>query len=489
LLGNFPIMPRTNVFIFRRDFRLCDNIGWIECLKNAEETGADVLPMFMFHPEQIDPRKNAYYGKHSAQFLVEALEDLDDQLGGNLCVLSTSPKGAQSLLAKRQVDTVFFNQDVTPYARERDEQWFKWGKQKHIDVRSYEDYTLHSVNDIRTATGRHYEVFTPFYNSCVSNHQVSLPQMAHQWEKWADKQGLRLVDRAKWSRFFGRVPNPALAVRGGRRRGLDILRDIQRGKYIDYEADRNFPAKEGTTRLSAYFKFGCVSVREAYHTMLQAYGQDHALIRELYWREFYAHLTWHMPHILRGQVANKKRDMKKGNEPMKKKYEFLPWEWNEAHWRAWKEGKTGFPFIDAGMRQMLHTGFMHNRLRMVTAMFLTKDLHMDWREGERFFATQLVDYDPAQNNGGWQWSASTGADAQPYFRVFNPWLQSDRYDPDGVYIKQWVPELAHVAARDLHKWYDPKVRAKYGGLLYPAPIVNHNVEAAEAIKMFKNISD
>jgi deoxyribodipyrimidine photo-lyase len=212
--------------------------------------------------------------------------------------------------------------------------------------------------------------------------------------------------------------------------------------------------------LSAHNKFGTCSIREVYYIIAETFTHEHALIKELYWRDFFTHVAWNFPHVF-------------GNS-FHSKFDKLKWSKNLKTFKAWCNGLTGFPVVDAAMRQLNKTGFMHNRARMIAASFLTKDLHIEWRLGEQYFAQKLVDYDPAVNNGNWQWVASTGCDAQPYFRIFNPWLQQKKFDPECEYIKRWVPELKDLSPAQIHSWYNPKQKAPAD---YPKPIVDHTQEA------------
>ena len=257
--------------------------------------------------------------------------------------------------------------------------------------------------------------------------------------------------------------NDEIFARGGRKNAQKVLNRL--ADFNDYDTDRDIPAKEATTGLSAHNKFGTVSIREVYHAVTDALGSSHTIIRELYWRDFFSHVAFHFPHIF--------------GHAFHKKYEQLEWENSRKKFKVWCDGKTGFPIVDAGMRQLNVTGFMHNRVRMIVASFLVKDLHIDWRWGEKYFAQNLVDYDPAVNNGNWQWAASTGCDAQPYFRIFNPWIQGKKFDLDCIYIKKWVPELRKYSAKDIH-------RLEKGGALdgYPEAIVDHSEAKQVAEDMF-----
>ena len=445
------------VFIFRRDFRLDDNTGFIALLK-ASGT-ATVCPVFIFNGRQILPEKNPYYSQNSVEFMLQSLASLEaelmSRLGLRLRYLYAEDGDEVAALRKLgDIEAIYSNMDLTPYARSRDKAIADAG----LPLKLLEDYTLTPVDKIKTGGGKPYTVFTPFYRRCLQDavpEPVQCPAARLESCKKPVTGELTLNEAAK--RFCPRS-NKNLNVQGGRRRALAILARIRAGEFRDYDKERDTPGQPRTTLLSAYNKFGCVSIREVYHAILAAHGKEHGLIRELYWREFYALLVYYNPQLLAGKS-------------MRPAYDGIRWVEPGKNFELWKEGKTGFPFVDAGMRQLNETGFMHNRLRMVVSMFLCKDLHIDWREGERYFASKLVDYDPAQNNGGWQWSSSSGADSQPYFRIFNPWTQGERYDADCEYIRRWVPELSDVSPKAIHNSMTG-MNAKG----YPTPIVEHGAE-------------
>ena len=266
--------------------------------------------------------------------------------------------------------------------------------------------------------------------------------------------------------------SPAVKLaQGGRKEALRIMQQVD---LKEYAKSRDIPMKSATSKMSAHLKFGCVSIREFYWFIRQSTSKSHELIRQLYWKDFYANIAYSFPHVLEGMVKSK-------NKPF---YDSaLVWEDTpNDRFSKWCAGNTGFPIVDAGMREMNATGFMHNRLRMITASFLIKDLHMDWRLGEKYFATQLTDYDPCSNNGGWQWCAGTGTDSQPYYRVLNPWLQAKRFDPDCAYIKLWVPELASVPAPDIIKWNESY--GKYQNRTYPCPMLDHSEAKNKTMKAY-----
>ena len=320
-----------------------------------------------------------------------------------------------------------------------------------------------------------YKVFTPFYNNCVLlSNKIQKPDTV----SLKGCKVLRERDSVDIDDLY-KNENKKIACRGGRREGNKILKNIASGKYTNYAKTRNIPSMEdGTTRLSAYLKFGCISLREAFHTILETHGLRHDLIKQLFWKEFYATITYHYGYVLNGMIKNN------NNLSFNKNFDNIQWSNNTDLYNRWCLGNTGIPIIDAGMRQLNQTGFMHNRLRMLTASFLIKDLMIDWREGERYFATRLVDYDPASNNGGWQWVAGSGTDAAPYFRVFNPWLQTEKLDKECKYIKKWIPQLKKVPCEDLLKWDEMYGNYKVD---YPEPVIkDHGKQKDEFLVMYKS---
>ncbi|MCG3109020.1 hypothetical protein L3N51_01310 [Metallosphaera sp. J1] len=420
------------VFVFRRDLRLDDNTCLLRALQECDE----VIPVFVLDPRQIGD--NPYKSKFALGFMVDSLEDLDGQLrrrGSRLHVLRGYPEKVLPELG----GTVYFNEDYTPFSLTRDNA-IREAMQGRVT--SCEDLLL-TTKDFFIRKGKPYSVFTHFYND-AKKVEVRKP-VTNDRKNYAevDLPGVEVVDL-----------EVERSIPGGRTEGLKVL---ERAGKVDYSL-RNFPGVEGTTRLSPYLKFGVISPREAY------WAVNEEIRRQLYWRDFYTLLAYYNPHVF--------------GHSYRREYDCITWKWNEAHLEAWKQGRTGYPIVDAGMRELNGTGFMHNRTRMITASFLVKVLHVDWRIGERYFATRLVDYDPAVNNGNWQWVASTGADYM--FRVFNPWLQQRKFDPDARYIKRWVPELRDLPAETIHEIY----RFKVSG--YPSPIVDYAEEVRKARRMYED---
>jgi deoxyribodipyrimidine photo-lyase len=266
-------------------------------------------------------------------------------------------------------------------------------------------------------------------------------------------------------------------VQGGRTNSLKILKNLD--NFKDYSKKRDILTYK-TTFLGASLHFTTVSIREVYHKMVNVLGKSSGLIRELVFRDFYMNIIHNFPNVLKGQI--------KGiNQSYKEEYDNITWSYNKTNFNKWCEGLTGFPVIDASQRQMNVSGYMHNRCRMITSSFLTKGLHIDWRWGEKYFATKLVDYDPMSNSGGWQWSSGGGSDSQPYFRIFNPWTQTQKFDPECEYIKKWIPELKDVPNKDILNWFNPDIHEKWLnlGIKYYKPIVEHDEERKETLKIYK----
>lgn len=452
-----------SLFIFRRDLRIADNRGLIRALTQSKQ----VIPCFIFDPEQVGD-KNPYRSINCIQFMNESLQDLNEQLhmrDGKLYLFAGSCHSVvENLIKKEKIDAVFCNRDYTPFSIKRDKELERICHQHKIDFIQEHDLLLHEPEQVLTGNNTPYSIFTAFYKKSLTLPiDKPLPPIAGNFYH-KPINGSHLKDIYK--KILPKN-NPELKVTGGRSHAVTILKNIK--DQENYAQTHDFPALDTTTHLSAHFKFGTISIREAYWHMVQQLGKEHPLIRQLYWRDFFTHVAYHSPFVF--------------GHAFHEKYNKLPWKNNHKDFQAWCEGKTGFPIVDAGMRQLNKTGWMHNRVRLIVASFLVKDLHIDWRWGEKYFAQHLVDYDPAVNNGNWQWSASTGCDAQPYFRIFNPWLQQKKFDKHCAYIKEWVPELTDLDPKIIHSWDSAKKTYKN----YPLPIVNHAKESAEAKAVFRSM--
>lgn len=457
-----------SLFIFRRDLRLDDNTGLLYALANSDV----VFPVFIFDKKQVNPERNSYFGSNCVQFMSESLVDLDGQIkkkgGFGLNILTGNfPDIFKDILNNVKPNFVCVNMDYTPYSKERDSLIKDSCEQFKVEFKSFEDICL---NTIEQAKGNYngdvfYKKFTPYYNSVV-NHKIKVPVECKATNFSKDP----IEIKGCVVRDFGKSlyqQNDRLIVNGGRTQALQVIGKINLMK--NYATIRN-DLTQTTSLLSAYNKFGCLSIREVYHTS-KAVLKDkaEAFLRQLYWRDFYYYIAYFFPHVFSG--------------PMKPSYSQIPWDDSPAKLQAWQDGKCGCPIVDAAMRQLNTVGWMPNRVRMIVSNYLIKDLHINWQDGERYFANKLVDYDPSQNNGGWQWSSGSGVDSQPYFRIFNPVLQMQKFDPKCIYIKKWIPELKDVPAEDIHNW--ETTHQDYKKCTYPAPLVKHSEAKERLIQMYK----
>lgn len=466
-----------SVYIFHRALRLKDNIGLIEALKNSKH----VIPIFIFTPEQIG-KQNKFRSINAITFMIEALKDLDDKLKKfkSKCFLFYGKQ--EDILRKiirndEDIEAVYVNKDYTNYAINREKKLKTICDDYNVDFLLYEDYLLHGINKVFTGEGTHYSVFTPFYNK-IKKFNVNKPVSNNRKNYISYKYNL--IDHKKFDHIEKIIRNDLKNTddellytlpdyKATSKEATKRLANIKNHKK--YALQRNMLALH-TTRLSPYIKFGLLSIREVYHRIKDLFGNKHDLIKQLYWREFYYNLAYNVPRVLKGKSY-------------KEHYDKIKWSYDKKLFDKWKTGNTGFPIVDAGMRELNETGYMHNRTRLITSNFLIKLLGIDWKEGEKYYSSKLVDYDPSVNNGNWQWSSSSGADSQPYFRIMNPWLQSKKYDPDCDYIKQWIPELKHVDNKDIHKW-DTK-HDLYYNIDYPKPCINYEKSRKQIKKIYKVI--
>lgn len=457
---------RKSLFLFRRDFRLDDNTGLLLALSES----ATVIPAFIFDPHQVDKKQNQYFSEPAFQFLLNSLTELADCLRkkhSDLQIFFGEPtKVVSDLINNDDIEAVYTNKDYTPFAKNRDQAIAKICFQKKVAFTQTNDYTLSPIETIRTGEGNIYTVFTPFMKRAVGYEVAEPVKNTHDHYFIGELK----TSTVYLSDFSAHTKEMKLALKGGRAEGLSLL---GHPVYLkNYKDRRNLIADTtGTSRLSAHHKFGTVSIRESYKMAEKLAGRGSQFISELYWRDFYYYIAHHFPSVFSSSFLPWAKHLKWLNDPK----QFL----------AWCEGRTGVPIVDAGMRELNSTGFMHNRSRMITASYLTKNLLIDWRWGERYFASKLIDYDPAQNNGGWQWSASTSADPRP-IRIFNPYTQAQKYDPGATYIKNWVPELRAVSDKFLT---DGKTQ-NFNLIVpnYPAPLVDQRISfhrASEAYKLAK----
>ena len=445
------------IYIFRRDLRIQDNLGFNYAIQNCK----NIIPIFIFTPEQVV--KNEFKSENAIEFMIESLKELDLNLkkynsklyvfqGDNIKVL-------KKIMSNLEIDNIVFNQDYTPYAKKRDLKIEKLCKKNEINCHMIHDYLLAEIGTFLKKDGNPYTVFTPFRNNGLKE-KIEKPKIL----KVKNLANPKLKDDG----FIEYNINTYKLVKGGRDNGLKQLAKIKKQKK--YNDDRNSLSIQ-TSLLSAYIKFGNISIREVYWKIRDVLGIENELISQLFWREFYFYITNYFPEVLQGKNFNPK-------------YDDIKWNNNKKYFKAWCEGKTGVPVVDAGMRELNKTGYMHNRARLITSNYLNRILGCDWRLGEKYYASKLTDYDPAVNNGNWQWIASTGTDPKPYFqRLFNPWLQSKKSDKDCLYIKKWVPELESVPNKEIHEW--EKYCDKYD--FYMKPIRDYKEGRGESVKMYKAV--
>jgi deoxyribodipyrimidine photo-lyase len=455
------------LFVFHRDLRIVDNVGLLRAAKECRQ----LYTCFIFTPEQIGTH-NKYRSKNAIQFMMESLGELSKEIrehGGELIVLfGDTTTMIRFLVHRLDVSAIYTNKDYTPYAIEREASVSRLSKSLQKTFIETNDYYLYEPGSVTTSTGKFYQKFTPFYDAVVSK-QVPAPQMRSSYRSLSKFSGhleyrTTLKDVAE---KYGSVPSPTIVVNGGRKRALVRLRRATHNQS-HYTVKRDQLIYE-TTLLSAYIKFGCVSVREVYHAFVSAYGRGSGLVRELIWREFFAHVLFGFSGVLDGYT-----------------YKGIHWRTSKSDFEKWKKGQTGVPIVDACMRQMNETGYMHNRGRMIVANFLVKTLLLNWKWGEEYFARTLVDYDVASNNGNWQSISGTGADQKPYFRDMNPWIQSAKFDVDAEYIKKWVPELRNVEPNAIHKWELYWNDAKYKKVAYPKPMVAYGEQKPKMLEMYRD---
>lgn len=446
------------IFIFRRDFRLKDNTS----LRELSQVADKIYPIFIFTPTQIT-KENKWKSNNSIQFMIESLKSLYQETNKKLTFYYGKDDSVISSLLKsnKNIGYIGYNRDYTPFAKKRDQKVQKIAKKREIEIICRDDYTLVPMEEIREDS--HYSVFKAFYNRMM---KMSIPKPSSSRLRLSTGlKGSKKLELSSLSKFY--EENKNLIVRGGRKQGLKKLSNLK--NFKNYTKIRNYPQYD-TTLLSAYIKYGNISIRETYAAMIKYTGKTSELTRQLIWHDFYANLMNYLPV---------KQTIGGGN--FKKKS--IKWKKNSKWLKAWENGMTGFPIVDAGMRQLNKVGWMHNRSRLIVSNFFTLVLHQDWRKGEKYFAQNLVDYDVSSNNGNWQWSSGVGTDKTGYLRIYNPFRQSKQVDKDCVYIKKWIPELKNVDNKDIHNW--DRLWKEYN-IDYPKPIVDLSKEMKISKQMFKN---
>ncbi len=464
----------TIIHWFRRDLRVADNTALAAAARNADR----VVPVFVLDDHYgNDPG----IGPARFRFLRESLEELAGTLtaaGGRL-ILRPGPaaRALPELAAETGATAVYANAEIGPYPEARDSAAAGALRGIQTELRLFPDALLVEPDALLSGAGEPYTVYSPFARRWDATEKLAPAPAPGRLETPA----LRSVPMARVRSWRDLSPDP-LAPRGGESEALRLLSRFCDRPLSSYGIERNRPGREGTSRLSPHLHFGTISPRTVRARVLESAGsaRDSAVfLRELAWRDFYHHVLFHFPRV--------------ATESFRPQFDALAWRTSTDTLDAWRRGETGYPLVDAAMRQLASTHWMHNRARMVVASFLTKDLHIHWREGQALFEKELADADLASNNGGWQWAAGSGTDAAPYFRIFNPVLQSKKFDPDGAYIRRYVPALAKVPDEKLHEpWTMTGDEQKESGCRigrdYPEPIVDHAVERRVALGMMEDIA-
>jgi deoxyribodipyrimidine photo-lyase len=428
--------PRIQVMWFRRDLRLSDNAA----LYHALRTGIPVLPVFIFDKNILDQLDDK--ADRRVEFIHAAITELQQQLvqmGSTLEVYYDYPKEVyKKLLERYDIEAVFTNHDYEPYAQERDAAIAALLKEHGTGFKTYKDQVIFEKSEVVKDDGKPYTVFSPY---------------ARKWRAKLNNFYLKAYPTEKYfSNFYKQTPVaiPTLLSIGFQPVALPFpSKELEEAVIRHYGENRNFPSLEkGTSKMGVHLRFGTVSIR---YLARKAMDWNDVYLNELIWRDFYHAILWHFPQVGKGAS-------------FKPEYDKIEWRNNETEFEHWCNGTTGYPIVDAGMRELNTTGYMHNRVRMIVASFLTKHLLIDWRWGEAYFAQKLLDFDLAANNGGWQWASSSGCDAAPYFRVFNPSLQTEKFDKDLRYIRKWIPELNEFN--------------------YPQPIVQHELARKRVLEVY-----
>ncbi|MDO9180790.1 MAG: deoxyribodipyrimidine photo-lyase, partial [Bacteriovorax sp.] len=404
-----------------------------------------------------------------------------NQYGASLIVRFGDPKiEIPKLIDELKIDALYFNRDYEPAAKKRDDEISKILHQKKIEVLNFKDHVFYEKNEVLTGQREIYKVFTPYKNKWIETLRAQesiIPNYKCQLKKLSIFKNPESILKIDWYKTIDFIISPNTLV-GGTSQAEKRLEYFK--KYIsNYKIARDIPALNQTSHLSPYLRMGNISVRDMIRVSLKNNDEGHATwLSEIIWRDFYQVILDVFPKVEKNCF--------------KSDYDKISWEGTNAHFKLWCEGKTGYPIVDAAMRCLNETGLMHNRLRMVVASFLTKTLLVDWRKGEHYFAQKLLDFDLAANNGGWQWSASTGVDAQPYFRIFNPYNQSEKFDAEGIFIRKWCPELANFSSKNIHYPQDCDIVEQIAancfiGKDYPHPIVSYKAQKEKALAMFKAI--
>ena len=432
-------MIKYTLFWFRRDLRLIDNVGLFKALSESDK----VIPIFIFDTNIIsklpldDPR---------IQIIYDALESINETLNKyntNIACFKGNPLNIiKDLVEKKCIEKVIFNHDYEPYARKRDDEIIAYLKQNNIEINTYKDHVIFEKNEVVKSDGTPYKVYTPFSKLWIKKYELNVHQDFSSEKlliNFASNHSLPFLNFTELGFLKSKIELPNYKFNS------TIINE--------YESTRNFPSLDNTSKLGVYLRFGLLSIRKL---VKKANNEiNNTFLKELIWREFFMQILWHFPNTVKSSF--------------KPKYDRIEWLNNENDFKNWCSGNTGYPIVDAGMRELNKTGFMHNRVRMIVGSFLCKHLLIDWRLGEAYFASKLLDYEQSSNIGNWQWVSGCGVDAAPYFRIFNPYEQVKKFDKELLYIKKWVPELEEMN--------------------YPEPIIDHKFARERCLRTYKSALD
>lgn len=459
---------------FRRDLRLSDNCSFYE----ATQASKNVIPLFIFDSNILDKLKNKEDKR--IQFIMDGVLELKKRLKkthSTLLILYGNPiKLVPSLAKKLKAHAVYCNEDYEPYAKTRDSKVKKQLEKISIEFHSFKDHVIFSGHEILKEDGTPYRVFTPYKNKWLK--ELNSKQLKHYKFKSQNLAPTNMIPHSKIKQFKDIGFKPSSTIKGGESEASKKFKAFLK-KIKNYKKGRDYISLNATSSLSPFIRFGMISTRELVRQTFSIKNKGASTwLSEIIWKEFYQMILVQFPHVTQSSFNPK--------------YKFIRWPGSNIHFNKWKQGKTGFPLIDAAMIHFANTGIMHNRLRMIVASFLVKDLLVDWKKGEKYFSEKLLDYDLASNNGGWQWCASTGCDAQPYFRVFNPVSQSKKFDPDGTFIKTHLPILKNYSSKEVHFPANCSLSRQIEvgcviGKDYPLPIIDHDIQRKKAIELFKQV--
>ena len=459
----------VNIFIFTRDFRIIDNYGLHHSLKDN-----DTIPIFIFTPQQFI--NNKYKSYHSITFMIDSLIDLDKQIKKHsnsklYLFLGNYIDVIKDIIKHNDIQNIFINKDFTPFSNKR----FNDIKKIFKNTFQIEDYNLLPMETLFNKSNQPYRVFTPFFNNSKKFFKdIPTPKKLNNYPFVKLRKSTKFIINIKDT--FKHFDKQNTLLKGGRKYALKQLRLVKNQR--NYPKMRDFLTYK-TTLLSPYLKFGCISIRETFHQFTKHLQNNNTLITQLLWREFYLYISYYFPHVLQGQISSHNKDFQD-------RFSNFKWSNDKQIFKKWCNAQTGFPIVDASMTQLNTTGYMHNRARLIVSSFLIKLCLIDWRWGEQYFATKLIDYDPAQNNAGWQFHHG-GASNADYFRILSPISQANRFDKNAEFIKQFLPNLKHIPPKHLIDWEKHYTNYDLKQINYFKPIFDYNKQRDKALDTYKKL--